>query len=478
MYELNVHALRTRMTGDFVLPGDADWIPAKQGWNLAVDQQPAAVALPETAEDVIAVVEFARAEGLRVAPQGTGHNASALAIKGDILLKTERMRGLTVDPERRTVRVEAGALWGPVADAAAEHGLAALAGSSHDVGVVGYALGGGLSWLGRRYGLAANSIVSAEIVTADGRLVYTDRDMHPDLFWALRGGGGNFGVVTALELRLYPITEVHAGVLFFPIERGVEVLNAWREWVEDVPDEVTSLGRFLQFPPLPQVPEPVRGRSFVVVEAAMLLDDFQGSELLAPLRALGPEMDTFATIPIDQLKELHMDPPGPVPGSGDGMLLADFTAEAIEAVTRASVESSLLSVEVRHLGGALGEARPEYGALAHIPAGYALFAVGMTPTPEAKAIVEADVARVQAALTQWDAGRRYLNFADKPVAPHAIWGSDALARLNTVKATWDASNVFRSNHELRPAQPHALAGTLRRAPRPIIAPSRIAPQQP
>src|SRR5262249_51822987 len=325
---------------------------------------------------------------------------------------------------------------------------------------------------------AGNSIVSAEIVTADGRLVYTDRDMNPDLFWALRGGGGNFGVVSALELRLYPIAEVHAGVLFFPIERGVEVLNAWREWVEDAPDEVTSLGRFLQFPPLEQIPEPVRGRSFVVVEAAMLMDDFHASELLEPLRALGPEMDTFATIPIAQLKELHMDPPGPVPGSGDGMLLEDFTAEAIEAVTRTSIGSSLLSVEVRHLGGALGEARPEYGALAHMPAAYAVFAVGIAPTPEEKAVVETHVERVQDALAPWDAGRRYLNFADKQVGPRAIWGSEVLERLNAVKATWDAGNVFRSNHELRPAQPHAPAGTLRRAPRPIIAPSRIAPQQP
>jgi Berberine and berberine like len=245
-----------------------------------------------------------------------------------------------------------------------------------------------------------------------------------------------------------------------------------------VPDEVTSLGRFLQFPPLPQIPEPVRGRSFVVVEATMLMDDFQASELLAPLRALGPEMDTFATIPVERLKELHMDPPGPVPGSGDGMLLEDFTAEAIEAVTQASVGSALLSVEIRHLGGALGEARPEYGALAHIPAGYAVFAVGMTPTPEAKAVVEADVEQVQNALAPWDAGRRYLNFADKQVGPQAIWGSEILERLNTVKATWDAGNVFRSNHELRSPQPHAPAGSLRRAPRPIIAPSRIAPLQP
>jgi FAD binding domain/Berberine and berberine like len=478
MNELSVHALRARMTGDFVLPGDGEWFAAKQAWNLSADQQPLAVALPETAEDVVAVVEFARENRLRVAPQGTGHNALPLAIDGDILLKTERMRGITIDPERRTARVEAGVLWGAVSDAAAPYGLAALAGSSHDVGVVGYSLGGGISWLARRHGLSANSVVAAEVVTADGTLVRTDAETHADLFWALRGGGGNFGVVTALELQLYPISELYAGVLFFPTERGAEVLNAWRTWTEDVPDEVTSVGRFLQFPPLPDIPEHLRGRSFVVIEAAMIMDDFRASELLEPLRALGPEMDTFATIPIEDLKHLHMDPPAPVPGSGDGMLLSELTPETIDALTRTSVGSSLLSVEVRHLGGAVAEARPGNGALAKIDAEYLMFAVGITPTAEAKAVVDADVAAVHEALAPWDSGRRYLNFAEVKVTGQSIWGPEPLARLKRVKAAWDAGNVFRSNHEVTPAQSHPPRTPVRRAPRPVIAPSRIAPQQP
>ena len=164
-------------------------------------------------------------------------------------------------------------MWAEVSEAAAEHGLAALAGSSPDVGVVGYSLGGGISWLARRYGLAANSVTAVELVNADGELVRADADNESELFWALRGGGGSFGVVTALEFQLYPIAEVYAGVLFFPIERGKEVLHAWRNWLEDVPDEVTSVGRFLQFPPIPDIPEPLRGGSFVVVEATSLLDE-------------------------------------------------------------------------------------------------------------------------------------------------------------------------------------------------------------
>jgi FAD/FMN-containing dehydrogenase len=219
----------TMKTDAVVLPHDPRWNEARVAWNLAVDQQPAAVALPESAADVMAVVRWARSRGLRVAPQGTGHNAAAMgSLAHTVLVKTERMRGVEIDAERRIARVEAGVLWAEVTGAAAEYGLAALAGSSPDVGVVGYSLGGGISWLARRYGLAANSVTAVELVNADGELVRADEDNESELFWALRGGGGSFGVVTALEFQLYPIAEVYAGVLFFPIERGKEVLHVGR----------------------------------------------------------------------------------------------------------------------------------------------------------------------------------------------------------------------------------------------------------
>src|SRR3954468_14559671 len=242
-------------TDALVLPHEPGWNEARLAWNLAVDQQPAAVARPESAEDVAAVVRWARSQGLRVAPQGTGHNAAAMgSLAHTVLVKTERMRGVTIDPVARSARVEAGVLWAEVTEAAAGHGLAALAGSSPDVGVVGYSLGGGISWLARRHGLAANNITAVELVKADGELVRADADHNADLFWALRGGGGSFGVVTALEFKLFPLPEVYAGVLFFPLARGAEVLHAWRRWVDDVPEEITSVGRFLQFPPIPDIP--------------------------------------------------------------------------------------------------------------------------------------------------------------------------------------------------------------------------------
>jgi FAD/FMN-containing dehydrogenase len=436
-----------------VLPHDPAWNHARLAWNLAVDQQPAAVALPESAADIVAVVRWARSRGLRVAPQGTGHNAAAMGSLGHtVLVKTERMRGVEIDPKTRTARVEAGVLWAEVSEAAADHGLAALAGSSPDVGVVGYSLGGGISWLARRYGLAANSVTAVELVNAEGELVRADAHNEPELFWALRGGGGSFGVVTALEFQLYPITEVYAGVLFFPIERGTEVLRAWRRWIEDVPEEITSVGRFLQFPPIPDIPEPLRGGAFVVVEATSLLDADATDQLLRPLRELGPAMDTFATIPVERLSSLHMDPEHPVPGVGDGMLLRDFTEEAIDAIVGAAGAGSgspLLSVEVRHLGGALGRMEPGHGALATIEAGFAMFAVGISMTPEMGAAMKAHVEVVQAALASWDAGRDYLNFTERRERGERFFGGSTYRRLQTVKGKVDPEDVFRSNHPVR-----------------------------
>jgi hypothetical protein len=473
----DIDALRARIGGDVLVPGDEGWDAARRAWNLAVDQRPALVAFPESAADVVEIVAYARRHALRVAPQATGHDAAPLAIDGDILLKTERMRNVSIDPAAPTARVDAGTRWADVTEGAAAYGLAALAGSAPDVGVVGYMLGGGISWLARRYGLGANSVTAVEIVTADGRLRRVDADHEPDLFWALRGGGGSFGVVTAIELRLYPVAEVYAGVLFFPLERAGQVLNAWREWIADVPDEVTSVGRILQFPPIPDLPAPIRGRSFVVVEAAFVTDWFAASTILRPLRELHPAMDTFRTIPVQDLRYLHMDPEQPVSGHGDGTLLRDFDAAAVDALVNVAgihARSPLLSVEVRHLGGALAVDPPGSGALARIDAEFAMFALGATPTPESQTAVERHVAAVKRALEPWDAGRAYMNFTQSKADGHALWGADAHARLRRVKAKWDAFDLFRADHPVTPARTHRRRPALRPATLRISGPSQTA----
>jgi FAD/FMN-containing dehydrogenase len=210
-----------------VLPDDPRWQQARRAWNLAVEQQPAAVGLPESVDDVIAMIAYSAERGLRVAPQSTGHAAGALDdLSRTLLLRTSSMRGARVDPDARTAQVHAGTTWAEVTAAAAPHGLAALAASAADVGVLGYTLAGGVSWLSRRYGLASNSVTAAEVVTAHGAHIRTDSRHEPDLFWALRGGGGNFGVVTALEFTLYPLRDAYAGALFWPLERAHEILEA------------------------------------------------------------------------------------------------------------------------------------------------------------------------------------------------------------------------------------------------------------
>jgi hypothetical protein len=448
-------ASTTLPSGTIVTSDDPAWDEARQAWNLAVDQRPAAVAMVGSTDDVVAVLASARQHGLRIAVQGTGHAAAALGPLTDtILLKTERMRGVEVDPTAKRARVRAGEVWLNVVGAAAEHGLAALAGSSPDVGVVGYTLGGGMSWLSRTYGLAANNVEAVEVVTADGELRRVDRDDDPDLFWALRGGGGSFGVVTAIELRLFPLTEVYAGVTFWPIERGPEVLQAWRQLTQsDIPDELTTVGRYLQLPPLEEIPEPVRGKSFAVVEAIHLGPRAQADELLAPLRALEPAMDTIAAMPVGALAQLHMDPEHPVPAAADGLMLAELPAEAIDELVRvagADAGSPLLSVEVRHLGGELGRARPDSGALASIEAQYALFAVGMAPTPEAKTAVQAHVEFVTEAMRPWQARHMYMNFAETDRDPSSFWSTGSYDRLRRIKAQVDPTDMIRTNHPVPP----------------------------
>jgi FAD/FMN-containing dehydrogenase len=445
----DIRELSARIDGAVVVPGDDAWDQARQAWNLAADQRPAAVAVPDNVGDVVEIVEFSREAGFRVAPQGTGHGAMAMGDLADtILVKLHNLRNVTVDPEAQTVRVGAGTIWIEVVEAAAEHGLAALAGSSPDVGVVGYTLGGGLSWLGRKYGIGANQVTAIEVVTADARLHRVDRDSEPDLFWALRGGGGNFGLVTAIEFRLFPISEVYAGILWFPVDRAGEILSEWRAWTDGLPDETTSVGRILQLPPLEEIPEPVRGKSFVVVEVIHCGSADEGRELVAPLRALSPVMDTIDLISLEALSHMHMDPEHPVPGSGDGIALDELDAGAIDAVVSNSVGAPLLSVEIRHLGGAIGRSRPEHGAAASFESPFMLFAVGITPTPDALAAVKHSVATLRSALAPWESGHTYLNFVETKRKPSTLWSETSYHRLRRIKAAVDPLNLIRSNHEL------------------------------
>jgi hypothetical protein len=434
-----------------VFPGQPGWDEARRAWNLAVDQRPAAVALPETVDDVVAAVDHARAVGLRVAAQGTGHGAGSTSLDGALLLNMVRMNGVTIDAEARVARVAGGTIWHDVVDAAVQHGLTALHGSAGDVGVVGYSLGGGIGWLTRKHGLTSSSVLSAEVVTADGEVVRADPETNPDLFWALRGGGGSFGIVTELELALYPVAEAYAGWLIWPTEHAVDVLGRWGEWTKDAPEEVTSIGRLFQVPRLPGVPELLRGRQLVVVEAAFLGDEGDGRELLRPLLELEPEIDTFATVPAPDLTKLHRDPPGPAPGRAEGWMLDGFDATVARAVVDAVAmdgTSPLLSVEVRHLEGAVGRPDPNGGVLSHLEAPYVIYSVGSVPSTDAAAAIDERIAVLRDATEAWLSRRRYFNLAERDVDPVSFYAQGDYARLSAIRERVDPYGLFQAKHTI------------------------------
>jgi FAD/FMN-containing dehydrogenase len=443
---LNLLDLRPRLSGEVVLPGDPSWDIDRQAWNLAVDQRPIGIVWPGSADDVVATVRFAAEHGLRIAFNAGAHNTGTIPWADDtLLLKTGRMDGITIDGAARRARVEAGVLARPLAQAAGEHGLAFLAGTSPDVGVLGYALGGGISWLVRRHGLACNTITAAEIVTADGRLVRADATSEPDLFWAIRGGGGNVGAVTAIELELFPIPSVYAGCLFWPVEQAVPILTAWREWIEAVPVDCEALGRMLQLPDAPFLPEHLRGRSFVLIELAYVGTEADADELVRPLRTLGPEFDTVTRMPTSELSVVNMDPEVPVPYAGEGLLLTELSARTIDALVEAFVGSSLLHVEVRQLGGASAIASPDHGLLDAIEEPFLLFTFGLAADADALAAVEGDVSALVERLAPWASERRYLNFAESRMDPRSIYGP-GYDRLRSVKAAYDPNGLFVANH--------------------------------
>jgi FAD/FMN-containing dehydrogenase len=295
-------------------------------------------------------------------------------------------------------------------------------------------------------------VLAIELVNADGDLIRADRHTNADLFWALRGGGGSFGVVTAMEFELFDLPTVYAGTLFFPLERAAEVLHAWREWTATVPESITSVGRVLRFPPLPHLPPHLSGKAYAMIEIISTDGVATAAAAIEPLRRLTPAIDTVTTIPIHELLALHMDPPGPVPGTGDHQLLAELPAEAIDALIEAGVadaESNLVGYAIRHIGGAVARGRAGNGALAAIDAPYATFGVGIAATPMMKAAARNDLARIREAMAPFDAGREFSNFAEQPVNAAVLYDEDAYARLRMVKGQVDPEDVFLSNHPIR-----------------------------
>ena len=442
--------LRGLCGGAVHLPGDPAFDEVRVPWNLQVDARPAAVAYPAFPSEVADVVRAAASVGLKVAPQGTGHGAPPLAgrLEDAVLLRTSALTELRVDAERRTARVGAGVRWGDVVDRVGRVHLAARHTSSPGVGVVGSSLGGGLSWYSRHAGLQCSALSAVELVLADGTFVRATDTEDSDLLWAARGGGGGFGVVTALEFDLLPVRRVYAGALAWDWRHAQRVLRAWGEWAGEAPETVTSIARLLQAPDEPWLPAEVRGRRLVVIDAVALGNPARSAEVLAPLRALRPELDTFDDVPAASVARLHLDPEAPTAVHATSVLLADLPDRAVEALVASAGPGSgseLLFVELRQLGGALSRPAPRGGALDHMDGSFLVLGVGMD-TGAGWAAVREDTHRVMSALEPWATGSAYLLMVDEEVderrgRPAASW-----QRLAAIRAAADPHGLFVPPH--------------------------------
>ncbi|MGW4486253.1 FAD-binding oxidoreductase [Amycolatopsis sp. NPDC004368] len=445
--------------GRVLLPGEPGYAAECAAFNFTIPLEPALVVAAISAADVQNAVRFARRRSLPVAIKATAHQVVEPA-RDAVLITTSRMTGVSVDPKRRIARVEAGARWQQVVDEAAEYGLAPLAGSAPGIGVVGYTLGGGLSpVIGRSRGYAADHVRLIEVVTADGTLRTVTAESERDLFWALRGGKGNFGVVTAMEFDLFPVTRFYGGGLYYAGEDLAAVLHAWRQWVPLLPEEATTSVVVQRLPPAPELPEVLRGAFVVHLRFAHLGIPAEAERLLAPLRDVAPVLlDLVAEKPFTEIGDIHLDPTDPLPCYHRTVGLREVAAETIDALVERTGPGSdcpLLGVELRALGGALDRepAAPNSVPVRGVPFVVSALGVG---GPERAGELRAALDDVVGALAPWATERQSPNFlsADEgssAAAVRAIYGAERYDRLAAVKQVYDPGNLFRVNHNIRPA---------------------------
>lgn len=409
-----VARLRRQVQGSVLVPGDPDFEARCLAWNRIESHTPAVVVVAATADDVVAAVRHATEAGLGLGVQNTGHGF-VVPVDG-VLVDLSQLTGVRIDPDSRTAWVSGGCTWAPVLAAAQEHGLAPLLGSSSGVGAVGYTLGGGLGWLARRFGAACDAVRRYEVATPDGRLVQASEDSEPELFRALRGGGGGaFGVVTGMEIELFPVTTVYAGDLLYPAEDAAAVLDAWAAWVADVPEALTSAVVLMNYPPLEDVPEAIRGRSFAIVRGCWSGDLDEGRRLLDAWRStMPPVVDLWEEMAFAECDRISKDPVDPMPAVTSGGWLrgvdASTAATLVEATFGSDGPPPFVFSDIRHLGGAVARGDRDATVLGHRDQPFLFHVVG-APVHHTVAELADRQAGLKAELARRTvAGGTYLNF--------------------------------------------------------------------
>jgi hypothetical protein len=457
--ESSVAELRHRLSGPVFLPGEPGYTEECSTFNLTTPLRPRVAVGVETVADVQAAVRFAAEHNLGIAIRGGGHMV-AKQKRDVVLVNMSRMRSVSVDADARRVRFGGGALWQDVLDAATPLGLAPMNGSSPTVGATGYLLGGGQSpCLGRSFGWAAEHISTLEVVTADGAVRRVTAEAESELFFALRGTKGNFGIVTAVESELIVVTHIYGGGLWFAGEDVAEVLHTWREWAADIPNEMSSSVAIQRLPPDPALPDPLRGTFVVHVRITYNGTAEEAEKLLVRLRNAAPTiLDTVGVLTYAQAATIHMDPPMPIPYVDRSCGLAELTAQSVDALVRFAGPQSdckLVSIELRRLGGALDRepATPDAIPVRGLP--YQLFAFGVGPEEQMPEL-RAQLAALVDQLRPWADTRRMVSFLSPDEAVdergmRELYGAHLYDRLARIKREYDPTNMFRVNHNIEPA---------------------------
>lgn len=450
-----VGELAHHLRGRLIMPGDRNWDAMRQPWNRRIDQRPAAIVEPAGADDMAATVAFAGRHGFRVTAQCTGHGAGA-DLADTIVLRTSGLREIILDQAGSRARVGAGVRCADLLTAGSEHGLAVSVGTAPHAGIAGFAMFGGVGLLGRAFGFAAHHIVAADVVTADGRPVRVTTADHPDLLWALRGGGGGFALVSHLELRLARVPALFGGQLVWPGEAAPEVFQAWRSWTANLPPEMTSSCAAVQLPPLPEVSEPLRSRRVTAVTACLAGPAAEGAALLKPLVGVAaPLFDTFRPLVPADLAALTGALTAPMPSRIRGEMLTDLPDAALTELMRLvgpGSDSPVIAADIRYLGGAYAENPPDgAGAIGRTSARYFIELVGLAATAQADSAIRSYQREVTAALSPWTTGTVLPSFAEPDtdaVDPSRVFPSEVRRRLASVKHRYDPAGVLLASFAL------------------------------